>query len=238
METNDSEKFIEELFEIYNYAITKPLYKNHPQTREYIEATIERKNEIIKSLRKIKNIKENIYSEPVIECINQYIKTEMDYYTPGIRGIGRITTSPPRFGGYFAKFLIRLTQKEINIIDEVISNIVQGGYKNHLMFELLHKERILLKPKGFSYNSLYEKWIPLIYGTNMTFNASEPVQEILNDSRVNSGIYFFYRISEETNFPKKFLNTKKLFGKGWLQTIIQYYVDAGFILRYTELFAD
>lgn len=238
MEKNGSKKFIEELFAIYNYAITKPLYKTHPQTREYIEATNELKNEIRRNLNKIKNIKENIYDESVIRCINQYVKTEMDYYTPGIRGIGRITTSPPRFGGYFAKFLQKLTQSEINIIDEVISNIVHGGYKNHLLFELLRKEKILLEPKGFSYNSLYEKWIPLIYGTNMTFNASEPVKEILTDSRVNSSIYFFYRISEETNFPKKFLNIKKISGKGWLQTIIQYYVDAGFILRYTELFAD
>lgn len=235
IENNDSnEKIIEGLFKIYNYAITKPIYLDNPNTKLYIKKTIELKNEIRNNLKKINNAERFIYTNTVLQCISNYVETEMDFITPGIRGIGRVSTSPPRFGGFFSKYLRRLTQKELDTIKDIITDIVHFGYGIKLQIEILSGK--LEEPKGFTFNYLHEKWIPSIYGTNMTANLPENIRGFLNDSMINSTIYFYYEMGNKTNFPKKFINTKKISKSGWLNTMIIYYVDAGFILRFVETF--
>jgi hypothetical protein len=230
---NHEEEVLENIFFIYKYVIDKGIYLNNPDREAYIENINESIAEIKKSLSATNEIEDYILSKSVKECIKEYVRTEMDFITPGIRGIGRISTSPPRFGGYFSKHLRKLDKKELDEISNIITEIVFCGYYTELKIELLAGS--LKKPKGFEYDHLYKKWIPSIYGTNMTYSLPEGIKGLIEDSHINSNIYFFYKVGEKTSFPKNSINVDKIFDGGTLQTIISFYVDAGFILRYLEV---
>src|ERR1022692_1944815 len=58
-------------------------------------------------------IKEQACLDAVEQCICRFVEAEVDSTTSGERGIGRITLSPPRLGGYLRKQIARLSHQDL-----------------------------------------------------------------------------------------------------------------------------
>lgn len=54
--------------------------------------------------------------EPAIECINRFVDAELDFMTPGERGLGRASTYYPRLAAYERKKISRLGMQEHEIL--------------------------------------------------------------------------------------------------------------------------
>ena len=57
-------------------------------------------------------------------CLGRYIEAELDYVTPGERGLGRISTTPPRFAAYFRKQMVRLSPEKKDELYEFIQDLI------------------------------------------------------------------------------------------------------------------
>ena len=63
-----------------------------------------------------------------------YRDSELDFTTPGNRGIGRMTESIPRFGAYFRKPLSILSDQELNELSYLMQDLCLLGYLNSAVF--------------------------------------------------------------------------------------------------------
>ena len=62
--------------------------------------------------------------ESVEYCIDKFIKAELDYNTPGNRGLGRISDNVPRFGGFYRKQLINLSNQRLIELNNQIKTLL------------------------------------------------------------------------------------------------------------------
>lgn len=93
-------------------------------------------------------------------CIDKFIKSEMDYQSPGLRGVGRVTDETPRFGGYYRSSVNNLYKDEIVALEVLFKEIIYNGYFIHV---ILYEE--VLKPAKFEDKyKLYQMWIMYILG--------------------------------------------------------------------------
>ena len=183
---------------------------------------------IIKDFNKFSeniDIKNLIFSNSVVQCIEKFVNSEMDYYTPGIRGLGRMSTYYPRFGGYYSKFLRNLTQKDIEIVQGTIKDIINYGYYSGFYLEGVENKITSFSPKSF--DILFNEWIPPIYVQEFGKN----LDDFLREHAILSNYYFCIKLSNETNLPKKLLRIQRI---DKLFLIIRKYIDAGYILRKKE----
>ncbi len=180
--------------------------------------------ELISIGKEFEKLKQVVNVNFITNCIQQFISAELDYETPGIRGLGRLSTSIPRFGAYFRKHLSELSLEDIGKMYALIQNVIVMGYLFHALF--IEKE--VQNPKITSTEQLYENWIPYIYSSgrssmterarNALFNFSAPAYKELKEfmSRCNfKGGGFLVR--DKTN------------------DIILYYAIGGFMLRRSEV---
>lgn len=184
--------------------------------------------EFSKYFERISDFKEYYYSNATIYCMGKFIDSEMDYATLGIRGLGRISTAFPRFGGLYSEFLKKLSNDELKKIRNTIFEIMKYGYMTEILMEM-DSGKELIKLKQIDNEIFFQKWIPKIYSSNFT----EEVTEYLTQSEWDSVIYFCLKIGEETNFPENILNLKNI-KESKLALILVNYVRAGFLLRYFE----
>jgi len=187
------------------------------------------KEDFTKKIKNI-NIEDFIFTNGVLRCIAKFLDSEIDYITPGIRGLGRMSTYWPRFGGYYTKFLSKLNQKDIEIIKNTINDIIIFGYYSSVVQEVYKNKISNFDQKTFE--SLYQEWIPIIYAERF----SESVNNYLNDRGIISYYYFCIKLLTETDFPKNVILRKGIGSKGNLKlaSIMRKYIDAGFILRAIE----
>lgn len=57
-------------------------------------------------------------------CVGQFVHAELDFATPGNRGIGRLTDALPRLGAYFRDSLSRLEKAGLNELDGLITKLI------------------------------------------------------------------------------------------------------------------
>jgi len=101
----------------------------------------------------------NVYnSEMISYCINKYISAELDYLTPGERGLGRLSTYIPRFGAAFRKSLSKLNPDKLDKLSDLLVDLILRGYLLVIIF-LQEKAEISKLTK----EELFEEWIPNIY---------------------------------------------------------------------------
>jgi hypothetical protein len=130
----------------------------------------------------------NNYNRDVLSyCLEKYINAELDFTTPGDRGIGRVSLIIPRYGAYFRKQLLLtrygayfrkqlLLMSKNNLIKlyNLIQDIILRGYLVHLLFmERPVKISVILKGE-----EILEKWIPGIYSQDLS-KMPEPLQKIM-----------------------------------------------------------
>ncbi len=184
--------------------------------------------ETIKDFRNILvNINDYIFSEAALKCIEKFLNSEIDYSTPGIRGMGRMSTHIPRFGGYYAKYLIKLNSTDIGIIKSIIKDILNFGYYISVQLEAAEKKIKKFPEKAF--DTLLNEWIPTIY----VQKYEKGLENFLLGNAIFSQYYFCIKLSKESKFPPKFLKINRM-GSDKLSLIIRKYIDAGFNLRVNE----
>lgn len=170
-------------------------------------------------------------SEAITYCLEKYIGAELDYTTPGDRGIGRMTTYIPRFGAYFRKILSTLSHQELNELYLIIQDLCLRSYLAHALFVVEPVGRVRLQNGA----SLYEAWLPRIYvsdtsklGQNLMAYISEctmPVVKEIYDFMVKHGMKGSILSNRDSGFPSK----------SKVNEILSYYVLAGFGLRFIEI---
>lgn len=195
--------------------------------KDEIERDKKRLEELLINIADVSDYLFNVESN---NCIEEFVNTEMDYKTDGIRGIGRMSNYIPRFGGYYSKFLCNTSYDEIEIIRNLLKDIIKYGYFLGVYAELEDIKSLKL-PKN-PYKLLFEKWIPQIYVAN--FSKSPNLDnEMLYRAKL-SYYYFCIKIGKETNFPKKFLQIENV-GRDKLVWIFRKYIEAGYLLRFFEV---
>lgn len=146
-----------------------------------IETINEYKEDYIKS-------KDKIEIDNIDYCINNYVNSELDYITPGVRGLGRASDFWPRLGGYYRKSISKLSQEKIKELNTLITNLITKSYLFEILISDNEKESSNVKSK----EELYNKWIPEIYLFNL--------DAIPQDSRN----FLFTLIREEFHSLEKF----------------------------------
>lgn len=95
-------------------------------------------------------------------CISFFVDAEMDFVTPGERGLGRLSSYVPRFGGYFRKRLSRLSADERQRLRDLMVRCLTSGYL--ACFVRFSRG---VRPVLTDVSQLREKWISAIYSVNL-----------------------------------------------------------------------
>src|SRR5262249_33995315 len=53
-------------------------------------------------------------------CVERFIEAELDFHSPGGRGIGRLSEVIPRYGAYFRKYLQSMDQAELTKLRSLV----------------------------------------------------------------------------------------------------------------------
>lgn len=96
----------------------------------------------------------------LVPCVETFVSTELDVQTPGQRGLGRVSQSPPRLGGAFREELGSPDAREefASIIERMIlETYAATAAALQSFFETKPEPRI--RPA----EEVYELWVPNIY---------------------------------------------------------------------------
>jgi hypothetical protein len=156
-------------------------------------------------------------------CLEKYINAELDFTTPGDRGIGRVSLIIPRYGSYFRKQLLLMSKNNLIKLYNLIQDIILRGYLVHLLF----MERPVKISDILTGEEIFEKWIPGIYSQDLS-KMPEPLQKIM----------ILCTNSVFTDL-EDFMVLHKMKGGGFLSKdktneILCYYPFAGYGLRLVE----
>lgn len=182
------------------------------------------KIEIIEHLESyFKAFRNNYNCEVISYCLEKYINAELDFATPGDRGIGRVSLVIPRFGAYFRKQLSVTSKNDLTKLYNLIQDIIIRGYLIHLLsMEEPIKNSVILKGE-----EIFKKWIPGIYSQDLS-KMPEHLQNIMT-------------LCTNSAFTdlEDFMVLHKMKGRGFLakdktEEILGYYLFAGFGLRLVE----
>ena len=191
---------------------------------EGICKTISKDSELYNSIKiKMDALKQIFNSNAVTYCLEQYINSELDYKTPGDRGLGRMTTYIPRLAAYLRKQIANLSSQELNELYYLIQDLILRGYLASVLFI----EESPKHSKVSESKELYEAWISGIYAEDPS-QMSENLQKafaLCTDSA-------FVEIKEF--FSKHTMKVSRFFSRDKTDTIISYYPFAGFGLRFEE----
>lgn len=172
---------------------------------------------------KFEQFKKRYDGKRISYCLEKYINAELDFTTPGNRGIGRIGEYVPRFGAYFRKGLSNMSEVDLSKLYEIIQDLILRGYLVHVLFI----EESVRDSAISSGKELYEKWIPGIYSSD--------------SSGTNQNLITLLTICSNSAFKtlKDFMNSHKMKGGEFLvkdrtDEIVYYYPIAGFGLRVVE----
>ena len=179
---------------------------------------------------RFKQLMSEFNSEAITYCLEKYIGAELDYATPGSRGIGRMTTNIPRFGAYFRKPLSALSHQELNELYFLMQDLCLRGYLIAALYMKWPARHAKLSSKA----SLFEEWIPGIY----VINPNELNPDIWDIIKIDTAItiieiHVFMRqhgMEGDTLFNRagRFLSRDKV------NKILLSYAIAGYSLRAVE----
>ena len=189
-----------------------------------IKEEFNNKTEIVERLESnFEQFRNNYNCDVISYCLEKYINAELDYTTPGNRGIGRVSLIVARYGAYFRKQLLLMSKNDLIKLYNLIQDIILRGYLVHLLF---YEEPV--KISIFSKEEeLFKKWIPGIYSQDLS-KMSDHLQKIMT-------------LCTNSAFKnlKDFMVLHKIKGGGFLSKdktneILCYYPFAGYGLRLVE----
>ena len=180
---------------------------------------------------KFKQLISEFNSEAITYCLEEYIRAELDYTTPGSRGLGRMTTNIPRFGAYFRKSLSKFSHQELNKLYSLIQDFCLRGYLAHVIFVEVPIRHAKLSDSTL----LFEEWIPLIYGSDPT--------ELGQNLKTWIDVYTTPAFKAVYDFMKQYKMKRSILFSGAgsflsigkVNEILSYHILAGFSLRAVEI---
>jgi hypothetical protein len=164
-------------------------------------------------------------AEAVGYCLSKYINAELDYVTPGDRGIGRMSTAMPRLGAYHRKKMAALDASGRLRLYSLIEDVMLRSYLSVVLFWEHRAEHPLREAKYVDPTVVYDRWFPTIYmGGPYEVNKSEDLWVTAGPALENLMGFF----SEHKMSGGLFSNDK------FLRGMISFYAIAGAAIRLTE----
>ena len=155
-------------------------------------------------------------------CVDKFIKSEMDTQCSGLRGVGRVSDNPPRFGGYFRSQINHLYKDETLALENLLKDLLYIGYFSHIY---ICEEAI--KPTEVEDRfKLYQMWIMFIIGfdSKSLFYNAKIIDNLFEKTKVR-----LRNKMVELNI------SLSLHDEEVLQNILYFYRVAGFTLRRREV---
>lgn len=166
---------------------------------------------------------ENIIPDTINYCVEKFVQTELDFITPGDRGIGRLTEALPRLGAYFRNPFSNLEKTELNKLDTLITKPIIKGYLFSAVINGQPKEKAL----SFTDEELYREWIPKIFTFNLS-NISDNAGDLLLAITKND-------LDEiKSFFSQHNMRAGGFFSRDKTDGILMSYIIAGVSLYYIE----
>lgn len=162
--------------------------------------------------------------EAIDHCLDRFIQAELDFESPGNRGLGRLSEAVPRYGAHYRRHLRRLDPEELSTIDSLIRTQVLTGY---LSFVLPREEPVESTGVGDG-NHLFRQWIPHIYSSSLANAADEESRTliaILGSDAMQRHLEFLHRHG---------MKGGGFFASDKTELILFHYHLAGFDLRMIE----
>ena len=204
------------------YALVERQYstiiRETSEARDDLQAAKSHRSEIFHS-------KPRRVSDAGMYCIDRFTSSELDFVTPGIRGMGRVSEIVPRFAAKHRKVFAKMLFDAKTDLTEAIHMHIACGY---LLIDFLYPD-FRSDPSQFDNSTLFDEWVSMIYSPP---KAIEPQDE---DEWQLWGLWF-----AATGKPINEIATRV--GIEWDyddhpasdQNIITKYFDAGTTLRYAE----
>jgi len=196
-----------------------------------LRSTLEGEESILEALEVgYRKLMSEFNSEAITYCLKKYIRAELDYTTPGNRGIGRMTANIPRFGAYFRKPLSKLSIQKLNKLGFLIQDLCLRGYLNSAIYVKWPANNAKLSDKDL----LFREWIPCIY----VINPYEFSPELWDTIKIDIA----FTIIEIHDFMRKhgievdslFKRASRFLSGDRINGILEYYAIAGYSLRAVE----
>jgi hypothetical protein len=156
--------------------------------------------------------------------MNRLVVAELDYHTPGKRGLGRLSTEVPRLGGHCRKSLARLRTDDLEELYRLIQDVIIAGYLVHVLFLEEEPARAVRTDP----TEIFHAWLPGVY----TQNPYE-MNEDLQDAFTACGAFSMMAV-------KSFFKQHRVVGGGLLRRdktslITLFYMVAGYGIRLAEI---
>ena len=166
---------------------------------------------------------EGISPDTINYCVERLVQTELDFITPGSRGIGRLTEALPRLGAYFRDPISNLEKTELNKLDTLITKLITKGYLFSAVINGQPKEKTL----SFTGEELCREWLPKIF----TFNLN-----VISD---NAGNLLLAIAEKDLQQIKDYFHSHNMRGGGFFskdksEDILMHYIIAGVSLFFIE----
>ncbi len=164
----------------------------------------------------------------------KFIQAELDYVTPGDRGLGRLSDFEPRFAAKHRSFFQKLDESALSAIRcEFLSMIFAGYLFLEYMNEVMTEEPFTRHPETAKNSaSLFSQWIPMIYSPQGSRVFDEMMKEGIGESAYrNIKSFWYYALLEPTVRCFDRLNIA-LNDKD--KIILLSYFDSGIVLRQLE----
>lgn len=166
---------------------------------------------------KFKYVISGCQPETIYYCTEKYVNGELDYLTPGSRGLGRMTDYIPRFGAHFRNSISQLSRDEMEQLKLLLYDLVLSGYLTYVLFF----EKNPISIQGVQSDELYKKWLPGIYISDNVPPKLREVLASLSDNAYNNLYCFFDKYGIKSG----------LFSRGKGDLLLSYYPIAGVGLR-------
>ena len=150
-------------------------------------------------------------------CLSRYIEAELDFVTPGDRGIGRVSPAIPRFGAYYRKPLSKLPPTDIVELGNRMCSLMFQGY----LAAALLASNFSPDTGKVDKDVLFNRWVPTIYSSPPTDRTLQVVIGVAERG--------FHRL-------KEYVRSRNLVGGGFFTRdktdgILVYYPLSGHALR-------
>ncbi len=166
-----------------------------------------------------------VLTDQAAACIDRFVAAELDFQTPGMRGIGRIGSHIPRFAAKHRRVFSRMSSSHLTKLRHLTKRHIVCGY---LFLEFIHP-LVSQETERYDSETLFNNWISLVYCPPSSISPeNQNVADIegvwigatgraIRDHALEIGIKWDSRDDTGTD-----------------QTIVAKYFDAGTTLRYAE----
>ena len=176
--------------------------------------------------------------EHAADCIRRFVRAELDFETPGNRGIGRTSDACPRFG---AKHRLVLQEAEQSVLAELRTLFFRQILAGYLFIEYVHDsifgEQLARHPTMCSTENLFNTWIPQIYvpfGVEaIERHIKEAAREVFGDENFD-GARDIWIFSADTRIHDCMRGHGMTVGDFEIIVLRQYF-NAGLLLRAIEV---